>query len=299
MSKLSRKLFPAIVGICVLATLTACTKEKAQALLNAANLFRAESTKAIEAFEELFVASSTKLAVTDEQRIEAAIENTAIRYGTDNFVDSAAVLGWLNTGERRIRNSVAANFADVQIGYDRFAAMFVNLPDGSYLVDRGLIECAAEKGARLADDMVKMGLYLKNNPVPFLQKESQLQTRLNDALKNKNDAEVAVIITQFDALAREQRKLNEKAVAQAAVAATAGMAAVEAAQKFNTYDVATLLAVTGKALEVITQSNVFNLEQASKQLTAVQTKLKDDDHWKRVLAMEFGAKETPCNMPAK
>ncbi len=285
------------VYLILFAVLSGCNEEKAQALLTAANSFRAEGTKAIDAYEELFVSSIKQFDVSSETEVTRAKKALEDQYKANggNFIDLKTVLALagVKTGPTA-EDVVKGEYADVRLLLNNFAGALTNLPDASYFVDDNTIACTNEVAARLAKKFADIGVRIKANPVAMRARQGQLTGMINKALKASDGERLIVLVSQLKDVERQGQELNAKAMLQSLVAAKAGVQVVRAARNFQTLNVADILVILGKALEIANDSNAFNTVELGNRLTALKTELENDDYWKLILATKLNETGSAC-----
>ena len=302
--------------------LNACTEEKAQALLNASLLFKTEANKAVDAYENLFIAMSRMTKHENRSTPEGVQSEIQKMYcekvcGDPNICDcddatdeakfdqrllhiSSLRKSIQSTIERmnapiKIANSVKVQFVDLRNTYDRFASSLNRLPDGRFLIDKGVISCVAELGARLSNNLAIMGKNLQEEQFPLTGPESTAFGKLSASLETGDAAKLALAVIEWTDAISERRRLVSDAVAQSFVAAKAGRNIVKAAEKFNDTSLNDLLILIGEAMDVAQDENILELAKSQSRLESLHKEWVKDTVWGPVLKLPVDDDNTKCN----
>lgn len=288
--------------------LTACTEEKAQALLAAAQRFNSEAQAALTATAKLyqFDATPTDLIMTTSADATLA-QAMAGRLSSDSY------LKLLNLPYRQ---QARLKLIDQQIEglgtrYQAFEQSLADLPRATLTAAR-LVPCTADYGALVTRDLSTLGERVQALPdsgfialdeVTSKMRWTAQQVKAEQAKAGGGDADrLTLLRSQFDQLQQQAVSLNqqrhqlaEAATTQLAVAVAAGDQAVALARDYDRLDVATLLSLVNDGL---TQANALakgRLNDSLEVLVKFKTKQDTDPYWKRVAGMTMDDSRATCH----
>jgi len=287
-----------LVALPLIAALSGCTEEKAQALLNSALDFQAKSSQTVDALEELFLASVTN----PMQRTQADLVNDAraaakklAASGTSVTLQQVTGILSLNRLREQGNEKIRKELGTVRTHSERLALALERLPRGRLFVDESTIACVAEVAARLTLDMATYGERLATTPIPL---ETPIRQRFGEfkrAAKANDGAKQTQTLNDLAAVLDEQDRLNKQAIGRALVAAESGAALVKAATDYNTRTLADILSLAQEALDVANRANVFDTARINTRLGKIRTDLSTDPYWKVTLEKRLDEKGTKCN----
>ena len=271
-----------LFGVALL-TLCGCTAEKAQAVKTAAGNFQIAAAAALSQINTI-LKQNEEMPPLDVDKIAADLE-------TSKF-DAAMLEELLSEGQVGASEAKDAGkaIADIQAGYDHFAAMFEALPNGSYFAS-GDVDKAKKYAVNLTLQMVNLAGMLE---------QGKIQVRLNarrvllvEQITQGNTISDVKVRRQYlqDAakqiltLRDDEAKARDEAAAQCLKAAEAGNAVIKSIKDFDHLSVTDILSIGQTSLGFAAQISGQNagVVSALTKYNGIATAIQSDPYWKPFL----------------
>lgn len=271
---------------------SACTKEKAEALKSAAELFRDQAVTALTMTGDLIDQSFSLPVDSKDDELKKIVSDFNGKLNRDagqmgNFVGEI-----LNTGteDDAGKRQVMEEMRKLAEEYELFASMFRSLPRG-YFFAKDSVAKAEKHSIRLTTRMVKMAGVLQNNPMPITPRRVIVIQKLLAAqvLTDKTARNEAVLLAGKDViqLRDDERKAKAVAIVQCLKAAEAGKTVTELIHSYAKLTVGDILNLTRDSLALlnsITRGANAEIKGMQTRLEAfVKNKLTNDPLWKDAL----------------
>ena len=280
------------VAVIILVSLTllpiGCTKEKAEAVKTAAEHFRVQADKALEATSSLVKESVNTLPQEKEAELKALVRQLE-NQPTEQLQGTISGVMDRYKVTRAANRSIDAEFGNMMNEYAVFASMFDNLPRG-HLFAKDAVASAERHAIRLTLRFVKMASEIDHRPVTFEARRNQLVVDLMAArlIPDQRDRSQAIQIVAQKAidLRAAEAKANEDAILQCLRAAEAGKSSAELIRNYSKMSVADIVAAVSESLGVINDitggANAKLKTLIGKYNSFVDSKVKTDPLWKSV-----------------
>ncbi len=278
-------LLPIFLGIGIL-ILGGCTKEKAEAIKNAAEQFRISAIEALQEMRTLFRESLSMPVESDEKRIEAIakdLENTTpIRANELAFILKDPVIG------AAAQKQGEAEFDKIAAHYNEFAAMFRSLPQGSFFGKKAVGK-AERHSINLTVELINFAKYLEKNPVQFTGRRVLL---LENIQKDKNvaDAQTRAALLERDAklaleLQRDELQAKQKAIVACLKAAENCRAVAELIRNYDSLTTSEILSLSRDALVFAGEISGGNPDTKAllDKFDGIKTTITNDPYWSALL----------------
>jgi hypothetical protein len=277
-----------LVIVSLLAPLAGCTKEKAEAVKNAAEQFRLESKTALAQISTLArqdVALPTMTSEEEVKRLVATVSTVATPADLASFVDNKTDV------KRRfdaMTASVDQDLRDMEEVYDLFASMYRSLPKGHFFA-KDAVKQSKVYAIKLTMKMVQYARDISENPyqlrarhVLLIEKYAAAQKLTDPQARN---AALILASQELLQLRDEELKANQAAIAQCLKAAETGKAIIDLIDRYGTLTVADVLDLTRNTLAIVN-----DISGGSPQIKSmidrydnfVKNKINTDPLWKAV-----------------
>ncbi|GAA5787447.1 hypothetical protein [Chitiniphilus shinanonensis] len=282
--------------LCLLALilpLTACTPEKAEALLAAVKAFEAKSSEALDAYEAMFRDYGAVAATSQDELFQGAY--AAARQGQAGSFDDAVG----NVGARDgvgIQGGIAREFGDIRAAYAALGSAYDSLPQGSVLGAR-YVSCGRNAVARLTWQLVNFADDVNQQPLY----PSALRQRFAEFKRSAAQGDQGLARRDFDAFAGGVAAYE----ARHAAAQRLTLAAVEQGRRLDAmlahYDDVSLSNLLGAIQAGFAFAGTLkgvDPSAAASRLQAVKTEMEGSAYWQRVGALPL-ADIAACAAPGK
>jgi hypothetical protein len=187
------------LGLAVTLLLGGCTKDKAEAIKNAAEQFRAESIAALAEIKSLF-RQQVGMPVESQDKIISRMAQDFAETSDLGAEQLDAVLKDAAASNPQFARADRELFDKLEARYNAFAAMFASLPEGSYLAAKS-VKQAEKHAVNLTSDLINLAATVEKNPFQITSRRVLLLEQI------QNDRQVTV--------AAERKKLLERDAAEA------------------------------------------------------------------------------------
>lgn len=273
-----------------------CTKEKAEAIKNAAEQFRVEAKSALSMSEDLVKESVSMPAETKEEEINRLVQdfNTGPKRTEADMQKFAQEV--LNTGSEtlEVNHQIEAEFKTLEDDYDLFASMYRSLPRGHFFA-KDAVAKSERHAIKLTLRFIKMADTLQKMPVVFMGRRATLTAKLLRAQEITGVPEraqaVLVSIQDLIKLREDERKAKEAAILQCLKAAEAGKLVTELINGYQKLTVEDMLNLTKDSLAILnsvtggTNKDIKGMQTRFESF--VKNKIRTDPVWGDVLQNEI------------
>ena len=271
----------------LLAPLAGCTKEKADAVKNAAEQFRVESKAALAQLSNLARQDAALPTMTTEEEVKrlAATVQTVAPSQLTEFVNSKIEV------KRKfdaMSASVDEDLRDMEDVYDLFASMYRSLPKGHFFAGSA-VKRSKIYAIKLTMQMVHYASQIRDNPYQFRARHVLLIEKYAAAQKltdpQQKNAALILASQELVQLRDEETKANQDAIAQCLKAAEAGKVIIDLVDRFGSLSVADVLDLTRNALAIVNDISGSNPQIKSmidRYDNFVKNKIDTDPLWKAV-----------------
>ena len=271
---------------------SACTKEKAEALKSAAELFRDQAVPALTMTGDLIEQSFSLPVDSKDDELKKIVNdfNGDLKRNAgqmEKFVSEILKTGTeADVGKRMVREDMRKLAEE----YELFASMFRSLSRG-YFFAKDAVAKAEKHSIRLTTRMVKMAGALQNNPMPLMPRRVIVIQKLLAAqvLTDQTARNEAVLLAGQDViqLRDDERKAKAAAIVQCLKAAEAGKTVTELIHSYAKLTVGDILDLTRDSLALlnsITGGTNAEIKGMQTRLEAfIKNKLNNDPLWKDAL----------------
>jgi hypothetical protein len=294
---LSNMLFLRKITVVLLILLTslpnaACTKEKAEALKGAAELFRDEAVLAFGASGELIKQSIALPIDSTEDELKRIVKDFNRQERRDVTQLTQFVSEVLQTGSEgdSINQGIETEIRKLMDEYELFARMFQSLPRGNFLA-KDIVPKAQKHAIRLTARLIKTANTLQKNPTEFRARRVRVIEKLAAAqeMTDQTTRNEAILLAGREAiqLREDEMKAKAAAVAQCLKAAEAGRVVTELIQGYQSMSIEDILNLTRNSLALlnaVTGGESIAIKGMQTRLEAfVKNKINNDPLWKDVL----------------
>lgn len=284
-----------IIFISLSFVISGCNEEKAQALMNAAEVFKNESRKAILAYEELLLAGLDSPQLSEKEIIVAIVDKAKEYKNKNKKIEYANIIkGTLQDPLQSARIDVKALVQRQSFIYETFSDALTNLKRGSYFSSEP-VSCAEEMARRLVINIANYKEAIKKHPISLVVPEENASMVLEDAVKNGTESDQKDAARTIYELYNKKEDLNNKVATQAVIAAEAGLKVINAAENYDKLSIDDLLNLLNKALNIAGSIEGIDTTKALTKLDQLSSDAKGDEHWQRILNMEIYSEGTTCN----
>ena len=276
-----------VVMLSLLMPTVGCTKEKADAIKNAAEQFRLESKTALTQLSNLAKQHAELPAMTNEEEVTRLAETFA-------SVPPERVTDFVN-GRIEVKRefdalSASANddLRNMQDVYDLFANMYRSLSKGHFFAGSA-VKQSKIYAIKLTMQMVHFAGDIRDHPYQFHARHVLLVEKYRNAQKmtDPQQKKAAVILASQELvqLRDQENKANQDAIAQCLKAAESGKVIIDLIDRYGTLSVADVLDLTRNALAIVSDISGGNPQLTSmidRYDNFVKTKIATDPLWKAV-----------------
>jgi len=280
----------AVLLVVILSLLTptaGCTKEKADAIKNAAEQFRVESKAALTQISNLAKQHAELPAMTNEEEVNAlaATFATVPPEKVIDFVNSKIeVSGRFDA----LSASADEDLRKMQDVYDLFANMYRSLSKGHFFAGSA-VKQSKIYAIKLTMQMVQFAGEIRDNPYQLHARHLLLVEKYKNAQKmtdpKQKDAAVILASQELIQLRDLEKKANQDAIAQCLKAAEAGKVIIDLIDRYNTLSVADVLDLTRNALAIVNDisgGDPHITSMIGRYDDFVKNKIATDPLWKAV-----------------
>jgi len=276
-----------VVILSLLAPAAGCTKEKADAVKNAAEQFRLESKAALAQISNLAQQSLPITSMTNEEEVQrlAATVATVAPADLTEFVNSKI------DAKRKFEAMNAKADEDLrkmEEMYDLFASMYRSLPKGHFFAGSA-VKRSKIYAIKLTMQMVQYAGQIRDNPYQFHARHVRLIEKYAAAQKltdpQQRNAAFLLASQELVQLRDEEMKANKDAIAQCLKAAEAGKVIIDLVDRFDSLSVADVLDLTKNALVIVSDISGGNPQikgMIDRYDNFVKNKIATDPLWKAV-----------------
>jgi hypothetical protein len=271
---------------------SACTKEKAEALKSAAELFRDQAGPALTMTGDLIEQSFSMPVDSKDDELKKIVNDFNGDLKRDAGKMEKFVSEVLKTGSEADvgKQMVREEMRKLAEEYELFASMFRSLPRG-YFFAKDAVAKAEKHSIRLTTRMVKMAATLQNNPMPLTPRRVVVIQKLLAAqvLTDQTARNEAVLLAGKDViqLRDDERKAKAAAIVQCLKAAEAGKTVTELIHNYAKLTLGDILDLTRDSLALlnsITGGANAEIKGMQTRLEAfIKNKLTNDPLWKDAL----------------
>ena len=271
--------------------LLGCTPEKAEVVVNSARVFELEVSRAIDAYEQLLVASLTTKEMTEAEKIAAVLKN-AQELNREGMLSGANLAEVLEDPFADARKKISNRMSSVRLYYSEFSRALAGLPRGSFFA-REEVACAEEIARRLVSTVAAFGRRVEQGPISLVVPREDSVERLRVAL-GKTDVEKQNAARDYLGVMQRTQELNAEVTRRSLVAVEAGMALIKALERFDTLTVAEGLALLSTTLEIAGTVDGISVKSARKRLDGIGAGMAEDKHWGPILQRPLYSADTKC-----
>lgn len=276
-----------VVILSLLMPTAGCTKEKADAIKNAAEQFRVESKAALTQLSNLAKQHAELPAMTNEEEVNRLADTFAT-------VPPEKVTEFVNSRIEVKRDFDALSAAadedlrKMQDVYDLFANMYRSLSKGHFFAGSA-VKQSKIYAIKLTMQMVHFAGDIRDHPYQFNARHVLLVEKYKNAQKmtDPQQKKAAVILASQELVQLRdlETKANQDAIAQCLKAAESGKVIIDLIDRYNTLTVADVLDLTRNALAIV--NDISGGDPQIKAMIGrydnfVKNKIATDPLWKAV-----------------
>lgn len=272
--------------------LQGCTKEKAEALKAAAELFRSQATEALDQVRTV-LRGNVQMPPIETSKIAADLEQP------DFSSDDLAFLLSEGQVEDSESKSLDQRIDKIETHYQAFVAMFQSLDKGSYLAGNA-VEKAQKHAVNLTVQMVTLARMLDQGTIPvklnarriLLIEKIQQHNRIPDATIKKSHLEGAA--KEILALRREEAAVKDRAISRCVQAAKTGEAVLRMIKDYKRLKVQDILDQFKKSAAFVSEvtGNKLNAGALIEKATLIEDSMRSDPYWGTLLDVEVDMNNT-------
>ncbi len=234
-----------------------CTKEKAEAIKNAATQFRLESKTSIEVIRNLFRQSvPLALPMADTEVKDIVNEFRSVPSTTSDIGDFVSRRLDGDRGMAAAFRPIEAELSKIEGAYELLGSMYDSLPRGHFFASKD-VEKSKRVVAKLTLLMLQFAKSIDNDPFPFDARRQTLRQKFRLAKSQETSAPDAAKETSLLAaqeliqLKADEAKANLDAKAQCLKAVQAGKLLSELVDNYKSFSVSDIFDLTKNALTLI------------------------------------------------
>ncbi len=275
-----------------LTILSACSKEKAEAIKIAAENFRSDAVLAIDKINELFD-QNISVAKFSDKKIEKIISDLEGLDSSETAMNSEILDEW--SKEEHIGDASMAihkeEFRKIKKRFTTFEAMFTNLEKGSYFA-KDAVKKAEKYAINLSLDLIHYSKTIKDNPFKNMSERVLIIERIEEARleENKKFQKVLRENVAKDIIALEIRetKLKEEAIRQCLIAADRGKIVAELIKDYDKLNVEDILNIVKTSMNYgVDITGNKNIGDLLTKFEGVETEIRNDPYWKVIIDQQI------------
>jgi hypothetical protein len=269
-----------------------CTKEKAEELKSAAELFRDEAVLAFGVSGELIKQSIALPIDSKDDELKRIVKDFNRQHKRNEAQLAAFVSEVLKTGSENdtVNQRIETEIRKLAEEYELFASMFRSLPRGNFLA-KDIVPKTQKHSIRLTARLIKTANTLQNNPTEFRARRIRVIEKLAAAqeMADQTARNEAALLAGGEAiqLREDELKVKATAVAQCLKAAEAGRVVTELIQGYQNMSIEDILNLTRNSLALlnaVTGGESSAIKSMQTRLEAfVRDKINNDPLWKDAL----------------
>lgn len=275
-------------------TLSGCTPEKARSLRLAAVQFKAESTAAIKAIEELH---RRELELPPQVQAQArndfinGVLESGISINTSN-IDKLTQLNRSPTPAPEWDTFVA----DMSNQYGQFEAIFNNIENGNYLATKA-VKKSAEPAQILTVQMALFADAINENPPKLYRYRTAIALRLRNLRKQYQQSvtnhasegeiqqlrnQAGELMDEWQQVKSDEQELLTTTIAQCAKAATLGTELSGLIKRYDKLELDDLNSIIATILENVSSITGSDYSQIKLKVAAVNNAINQDETLKKI-----------------
>lgn len=266
-------------------TLSACSKEKAEAIKIAAENFRSDAVLAIDKVNKLFD-QNISVAKFSEQKIEKIVSDLEGLGSSETAINSEILDEWFkeeHIGD--VSNAIhKEEFNKIKKRFTAFEAMFTNLEKGHYFA-KDAVKKAEKYAINLSLDLIHYSKTLESNSFRNMSERVLIIERIEEARFEENDEFQKTlrenVARDIIALEIRETQLKEDAIRQCLMAADRGKIVAELIKDYDKLNIGDILKIVKNSMNYgIDITGNKKLNDLMKKFEGVETEIKDDPYWK-------------------
>lgn len=276
------KLWSFLLMFTILFSQAGCTKEKAEALKTTAKAFQAQADVAVDNLEKLFIADVAFTPEAKEEIVARTMTDLQVnpfgRRQLETIVDGVK-LKELDT------SAYSQKLASIRTTYSEFAAMYENLPRGSYFAGDA-VERSEKMAIKLTAQMLSLGKFIKAHPFKLNARLQEVRRKRNEAMKETNAAvrelKLRAVAEDIINLKNETDAANNLAIAECTKGAAIGLEVAKLTRQYKKLSVQDVLQIMKEVLPAISQLTGKNTDDLMGRLGNIQLAIDNDPVWQDI-----------------
>jgi hypothetical protein len=284
---MKRKLSTLTVVLLISIFICGCTKEKAEAIKNAAEQFRSEAIAALTEIKGLF-RQEVGMPVESQDKIISKMANDFGGADPIGATELDFVIEEASAANPQLKRADQELFDKLEARYNAFAAMFKSLPEGSYLAAKS-VKQAEKHAVNLTADFINLAVVIDKNPFQitarrvFLLENIQKDRLVTDAGVRANllarDAEAAYQVQQ------EEAQAKQRAIIACLKAAETCRTVAELIRNYKKLSASDILIMARGVLSFAAEVSGGNVDVKALlgKYTSVENAIRADPYWNAIL----------------
>jgi hypothetical protein len=283
--------------------LTGCTEEKANALYQAAMIFKKQSDAALDAYEQLIVQASLGPEVSAKDQLARYLKTQINDYEKQ---PKAAQPRWQPSADNlrvalgdegfreKLDETIADGFHNTRLIHGELSAAFALLPDAAALSAKP-VKCSEQLIAQLSNQFADNASLLSQDKIKFVNREAPAVRNLGNAIRNGGDAERQLALNSLVDVLAEEKRLTRDAVEKSLAASETGLKLLQLVGEYDKVSVNDLLNFIGSiasAVEIIDGKGAE--ERLRARTEAVKSRIGADSRLKRLAARDMNTERISC-----
>lgn len=266
-------------------TLSACNKQKAEALKIAAEQFRKEAIESIDQLNFIYSQNIPIITSTEEEEIEIILND--LNTLESNMIEISLLDEWTTIGEST--NAITNSELDLlKVQYYQFESMFTSLDKGSYFA-KDIVKKTEKYAINLTVQLINFSKTLQTQELQFssrririLEKMKSAKELINAQLRNEHLKNAA---RDYIQLKKEEKLAKENAIIQCLKAAQSGKLVAELIRdydKMKAVDILNSVKNSMNYVNAITNNNE-NVTQLLSKFEEIESTIQNDPYWSVLL----------------